>query len=373
MDNGTGEQLHPKVLLAVSQWVDFRRWSTKWRIVAAVGREPGGDWLSVRDIGAELGVSHGRVAVVIRELERDRVLMRPAGGTGSGQSWRVLNPDVTAWRNVPWTIPDDELARRVRFHEELALHESTPEERFVCRARGYTRRNFASRVWADRRMIEDVRSRVGPGGARNGAPAGVPVQGQAARTPTASPVGPGPARNGADSPRRSSPPAGSVYPPPPPGVDPGPAGPGGGADAATIEQLRRLVLARSVAAGDGRKFLNGRPLDRLRELVAIYGPDVVREAAERVPKDQHRVPGFLEELAHLAGVVAQGELLPEVEDDDDIPAGMDLVALHDRADNLRRLIATCEQLGDHETAELRRSELLECENAIEANNGRIPA
>lgn len=140
-----------------------------------------------------------------------------------------------------------------------------------------------------------------------------------------------------------------------------------------MEGLRRLVLARSAAAGDGRRFINGKPLDRLRELVAAYGPDVVRDAGCKVPKGVHRVPGFLEEVAQIAGAIAQGYLFDGDDQVDDEPAGPDLVQLYDRADNLRRLIATCEALGDNETAELRRSELLSCENAIEATNGRISA
>lgn len=130
------------------------------------------------------------------------------------------------------------------------------------------------------------------------------------------------------------------------------------------------MLRRSIAASDGRKFLNGRPLEQLELLVATFGVDVVRDATLGVDEGQLRVPGFVAELGQMAAAIAAGYV--DVDGDLAQEPDVDLVAMHDRVDNLRRLIATHEGLGDVDEVERLRMQLETCENVIRNNNGRIP-
>lgn len=362
--------LHPTVLLNVLALVDLRRWSTQAAIVQAVGAQAGGDWYSATDLGLLTARPAGTMRRMRDQLAGDGVLLL-SEGNGSRPHWCRVNPDVRAWRNVPWRdgISAVELSWRVAFHEEQVRAAMTPTERFIARSYGARRRDFFARFYGARRGIGEARlSRaIGP---RGNTALPEPLRAPKDRAENgASPRGQGPRDNGAGAPRSSSPTDGSVHHAPPPnGLEPG-----AGADPAALEEVRRLVLRRSIAASDGRRpFLTGgRPLDELRQLVATYGVDVVRDAALKVDDGQHRVPGFIAELGHVVPAIAAGYV--DVDEDPVEPsADVDLVAIHDRVDNLRRLVATCEQLGDHETAELRRTELEACENELLTRNGRIP-
>lgn len=132
-------------------------------------------------------------------------------------------------------------------------------------------------------------------------------------------------------------------------------------DAAVLEQARRLVMSRALPAGDGRRFLNGKPLEHLRQVVADHGPEIL-DVIRATTAGTYRVPAFIAEIEMVAAAGDLGDV------DEDLSPGHDperILGLHERIDNLVRQIATFEDLGDEDHVGDLRNELATCENELQ--------
>lgn len=97
------EPLDPADVLAVLGRVD-RSWGSRKDIVAAVGSIYGGGRFSTEELAEQVGLSAGRARKLATELANAGVLLVADGG-GRRAPWREVNPDVDAWRDVPWRTP----------------------------------------------------------------------------------------------------------------------------------------------------------------------------------------------------------------------------------------------------------------------------
>lgn len=283
-----------------------RNWSTKRELVSTIGSYEGGVWFNAPDAAEWLGLSASRCRQLLADLERDRVILRDSGD-GGRVFWCEVNPDLTAWR-VPWRVTPRRLRERLVWHAEQVM--IGPGERLIARPMWRRCPDVIARLIGARSdLTGGASSRAnGPRDDGGGAEAhrahkgarsrGVPriVQEQAMRS-VGGPGGVPTSARGFDS------------------RPPHAAGDAGEEErsrvtAGEFERARRAVLARTITASGGRRFINGAPKDRLLELIAAHGIEAVVIGTERVPVETYLVPHFIDALADV--LEGDGDEVPAI-------------------------------------------------------------
>jgi hypothetical protein len=288
-------------------------WPTKARIVGLVGSFEGGEWFTANQVATFVGKSPGRTRVLLAELAAERVIVRD-GGDGDRVFWCEVRADWRAWRGVPWAHPVEVVRANLALHGQQALR--SPWERFIARPMYARCASVIARLRArDEALREaaEVASSRGYGPRDDGGGGGTSSRGLHARSRGKLRLVQGRAMSGAGAPGVVPPGVGSTSSPPHGPVD-------GFAEEEVVVDPRheaaakRAVFARTMPAPGGRRFVNGPPLQLLRELLERHGVEAFLAGCVDVPADTYLVPHFLEHLA--VALDAPADAAPPVDVDE---------------------------------------------------------
>lgn len=353
------EPLDPATVSFVLSMTESR-WSHKARVVGFVGVFHGGEWVSARDVSRVVGRNRNRCQQMLNELEADRVLLRRLAA-GTRPAWTEVNPDVAAWRNVPWVHDPDTIEARVALHEKHLRAAGTALERLVARPIGVTQADLVARLIAARLAPEDP-SLWHPNAARD-----YGERGFGSDTPMRRAIGNGQSRAHGRGSSNGHSPTGLNGQNGHRDRDVG-VGQPTAAETVTVDEealtaARRAVLQRTVADGRGRHFINGAPLVQLIALVVRYPIGQILEAAERGPVGE-LVPGFIgwlsDNIEPPIAYQATENPRPAVESNPRANPRW----LEARVVALRRQAAQCDAEGATEAGDTYRAELAECETDL---------
>lgn len=340
------DELTPAGAGLVLASIDLRRWgSGRAQVFAFVAAHE--DWCEVSTQALErlLGLSRGWAQRTMRSMVERQVLELVPGAGTRPNAYRV-QPDITAWVQVPWLIDPELVAHRVRaFHEEQGRAASNSETPVVARSMGARLGVVVARSYSARRTRVVARSRTArlehvdesyPRGPRGARQAGASRAPQDRATSNGAPKEGVPSSLGDED--RSS-----LRPRRIEDLDP------------TEARAVRRIQHRA-----GGAWMRGAVLDRALEMVQRWGPDQIVAAVDRLPTvSPHQVKGLLDDLA--LEVAAGPDDLGNVTE----PTAAELER---RRESLRSLVATYEAEGGEPPTELL-NELATCETIHNAGGG----
>lgn len=134
---------------AVLELVDLRRWGMRARIFALVARlsaeQPElGAYVGQRDVAESVRTGRRYAHALLHHLAREKVLKLVEPGAGRRPNrWRI-NPNLRAWRGVPWLVTPEHAAFRV---SAAGAPSHVPKQPVATRSYGASQRGLATRSY----------------------------------------------------------------------------------------------------------------------------------------------------------------------------------------------------------------------------------
>lgn len=267
------------VLSAINPSAEHRAWDVKHRIVAQIGRHPGGCEASVRDLANALRISTNTAALHVRDLVEDKVLAVVDLGAGTRGRAYAVTRDVRRWVGVPWRRKLDAELVDLRLAAEEADRDAKPA----------LRRDLAGEIATLRRPASRSHRTATQRGLASRSP-----QGQSRRYEKLASRS---ARGNRDTSEPDSPVVGTTG-----GSDASAPTTAGGEQqqvpkSPKLAALEKAIIEHALPGRHGRRYISPHHEQRLAELLATDGIEYVAlmQLVMAMPRD-HQVPGLIAQL-----------------------------------------------------------------------------